>query len=95
MAEHRRRRPALGKDRLGHLYVTLAGTQSCHYMGSMAASKPEWRKDLEKEGLYDPVVVGLEARREATLAKFWSAIGAIVSTAGLLVSILGMLLCSR
>lgn len=48
----------------------------------------EWQRDLEREGLYDPIRVGLEARREAAWAKLYGAIGAILSAAGIVVTCL-------
>jgi len=47
----------------------------------------EWRKDLEKEGRYDPVLVALEARTEAVWAKWAGIVGAVLSAVGILVSI--------
>lgn len=53
----------------------------------------EMRKDMENQGHYDPVMVGLEARTEALRAKVASYLGVGVGVAGLIVSIVSLVLC--
>lgn len=53
----------------------------------------EWRADMEAEGKYDPVLVGLDARTEAAKAKQVGWLGTGISLLGLLASLASLFLC--
>jgi hypothetical protein len=55
----------------------------------------DYRRDLEKQRIYDPVLVGLQARTEAIWAKRWSIVSTVLSTLGVVVSLYFGLRCGR